>query len=228
MKLFKSPRALIHYSHAEIDVFDRPQGQFKVQTQGRLYTLNFDKSFMSKLGVTKAIKPRSALLFTDAALEKFTPHPILGLHFFKRLFGQHWSREFGDVVWDRRDTVCEGNVLRIKDVRIIPIEGGVRRWWQRIKVATVVTVDLALLGFVLAVLALTYFQAALGTEHWLVVLAERFEQAGKWFVAKAPLIVGCLTVWGIAAFFNVKRTMSSQSFEEDFRALGFEPGSPQR
>ncbi|AZD61024.1 hypothetical protein C4K18_3051 [Pseudomonas chlororaphis subsp. aurantiaca] len=227
MKTPKSPRALIHYSTAKVDTFDIPNGHFKVRTQGRLYTIGIENPL--KVGITKALVPRSALLFTDAALEKFSPHTFWTLSFYKRLFGQHRSVAFGDVVWKQSDTVRQGDVLRIKDVQIVPINEHGRRAWQRTKVAVVLTLESTLLGsgFMLAAAATAiqfkWFTAApyLMIERLMPGTYDFLDRAFTWLLPKLLVTgAGLLVVLSIL-FIQVSRQLATKSFRADLSKLGY-------
>ena len=227
MKIPKTPRALIHYSTAEIGAFNIPNGHFKVRTQGRLYAIEVDNPL--KIGITKALSPRSALLFTDAALTKFSPHSVCTLSFYKRLFGQYRSKEFGDVVWKQSDTVREGNVLRIKDVQIVPINDPGRRAWQHTKVALVLALELTLLAIVLAILAAATalqfkgdFPAPYQMIEGMIPGAYDFMDASAtWLRPKLPAVfVGLLVVLPIL-FIRVSRQLATRCFRDDLSKLGY-------
>lgn len=130
VKLFCKPKALIHYS--TVPVTDFAQRHFKVNTQGRVYTLDLFKH--SRYATTSAIAPKSALVFTGKALEKFKPHPLATLLFFKRFLGQYWTRAVGDVTWTPADETAHGDVLHITDIQIIPVVGIGRKCRQYTKI----------------------------------------------------------------------------------------------
>ncbi|OZY39745.1 hypothetical protein CJF43_21290 [Pseudomonas fragi] len=130
MKLFCKPKALIHYS--TVPVTDFAQRHFKVNTQGRVYTLDLFKH--SRYATTSAIAPKSALVFTGKALEKFKPHPLATLLFFKSFLGQYWTRAVGDVTWTPADETAHGDVLHITDIQIIPVVGIGRKCRQYTKI----------------------------------------------------------------------------------------------
>ncbi|KWV68889.1 hypothetical protein BOP96_17690 [Pseudomonas sp. FSL W5-0203] len=223
----KTPRALIHYSTAEADAFDIPNGHFKVKTQGRLYAIGVNNPL--KVGITKALTPRSALLFTDAALTKFSPHTCWTLSFYKRFLGQYRSKEFGDVVWKQSDTVREGDVLRIKDVQIVPINDPGRKAWQRAKVILVLVLELTLLAIVLAIIAAAtamQFQWSFPAPYQMIEKMipgayDFLDASATWLRPKVPAVfVGLLVIVPIL-FVRVSRQLATKCFREDLNKLGY-------
>lgn len=155
MKNKNPPVALIHYSDRTLRTFNKRNGRFKVNTQGRMYAIDLARGASGS--ITKSVKPKSALLFTDKALEKFKPHTAQNIHGFKKLFGQYHTAKFGDVTWKKSDTVRKGKVLRIKDVEIVRIAERKRWAWQLTKVVGAKLLDLVVMYFVLAFASLIVF-----------------------------------------------------------------------
>lgn len=223
----KSARALIHYSTAEVDVFDVPNGHFKVRTQGRLYAIGVENQV--KVGITKAVAPRSALLFTDAALDKFSTHTFWTLLFFKRLFGQHRTLTFGDVVWKESDTVREGDVLQIKDIQIVPIKERKRRVWQRIKVAAVLTLESVFLGSLVTLLGVTlakqisqfYDAPYLMIEKLVPGTYDFLDGVATWLLPKLYVVFAGLLVILPILFIRASRALATKSFRTDLSKLGY-------
>ncbi|CAI8814493.1 hypothetical protein [Pseudomonas zeae] len=182
-----------------------------VNTQGRLYTL--DLLNHSRHGTTTTIRPLSALAFTDKALEKFRPHPLLTLLGFKRFAGQYWTISAGDVFWSSEHVAQVGSVLHIKDIEIRPIASKKRALQQSIKIYTRIIFDLAMLGFLLAV---TMFSSgAIKEPKWWARLAEYcFEYSPyvlMWLSFAIIIPVAQATkAWGAA----------TSPFDKDLAALG--------
>lgn len=227
MKIAKAPRALIHYSTAEVGTFDIPIGHFKVRTQGRLYTIDINNPL--KVGITKALTPRSALLFTDAALTKFSPHPFWTLSFYKRLFGQYRTKGFGDVVWKQSDTVREGDVLHIKDVQIVPIDDRGRNAWQHSKVVLALAWDLTVLVCVLALVAAATAMAVKWSYPAPYQMIEKMipdayrllDASATWLLPKFPAVaVGILVILTILFVWG-SRKLATKCFRDDLKKLGY-------
>ncbi|MBF6038614.1 hypothetical protein H8F22_07015 [Pseudomonas sp. P154a] len=223
----KSTRALIHYSTAEVDVFDVPNGHFNVRTQGRLYTIGVESR--TKIGVTRALAPRSALLFTDAALDKFSTHSFWTLNFFKRLFGQHRTLTFGDVTWKMSDTVRQGDVLQIKDIQIVPIKDRRRGVWQRIKVVAARTLDAVVFGSMataMTVILAIQFRRSYDAPYVMIEklvpgIYDYLDTVGPWLLQKLPFVLAGLLVILTILLIQASRQLETKCFRDDLSKLGY-------
>lgn len=217
MKLFCKPKALIHYSKVPVTVFARRH--FKVNTQGRVYTLDLFKH--SRYATTSAIAPKSALVFTGKALEKFKPHPLLTLLFFKRFMGQHWTRSVGDVIWTPADETAHGDVLHITDIQIIPVVGMRRKCRQYTKIF------LRYLGEI--------FPFVLGAGVYFLVHSDmntaielHLNQYITWYKVGFWLFIACLVVSMIFALVQQAKRWGAVAapFQVDLQALGLVGSNP--
>ena len=146
-----TPPAFIHYTTAPLHNFGEDGGHFKVRTQGRLYTLALNNR--RRGATTKSFKPTHALLFTDDAARQFALHPCWSFFGMKSYSRQYWTQSIGDVVWRAEDTetvvdLRRAKVLRIKSMKIVPIQDKPRRAWQFVKIAGSGCVDLVFAAYV--------------------------------------------------------------------------------
>lgn len=215
--LFCKTKALIHYSKVPVTVF--AQRHFKVNTQGRVYTLDLFKH--SRYATTSAIAPKSALVFTGKALEKFKPHPLFTLLFFKRFMGQYWTRAVGDVIWTPADETAHGDVLHITDIQIIPVVGMERKCRQYAKIF------LRYLGDI--------FPFALGAGIYLLVHSDmntaielHLNQYITWYKVGFWLFIACLAVSMIFALIQQAKRWGAVAapFQVDLQALGLVSSNP--
>jgi len=212
VKLFCKPKALIHYS--KVSVSDFQQRLFKVNTQGRLYTLDlFDHS---PGHTTASISPRCVLIFTDKALDKFELHPWFTLLGFKCFNGQYWTRKVGDVTWSSNDQRIHGNVIHIRDIQIVPIRSKRRARCQSLKINTRRLFDWGLISFLLAVWGVYLFArndsrvaAVMDTVNHCV------QHYYHWGVVLWSLAYLVASAWASKTFYA-----SRVSFTRDLVALG--------
>ncbi|WP_110972519.1 hypothetical protein [Pseudomonas huaxiensis] len=221
----KPKRALIHYSTADISAFSGDTGRFKVRTQGRVYTLDLDTDKHSS--ITRFVTPKCALLFTDAAAEKFKPHTLKTISFYKRFLGQYRSRAFGDVTWKKEDTVAHGKVLQIRDIEFVTIDSRFRRHWQQFKVYAAISGNICLALLFFSSLTLTtmrrFFPGELTSTlgYYARQAFNQLEPLDRWLSANAPALFISLAIL-IALLFGVSNyTLKKVSFADDLEALGF-------
>ncbi|WPE29279.1 hypothetical protein PshuTeo1_50450 [Pseudomonas hunanensis] len=217
------PKALIHYSDRTLRTFNKRKGRFKVNTQGRMYALDLSRGASGS--ITKSIKPKCALLFTDKALEKFKPHTTKTLFGYKKFFGQYRTVQFGDVTWKKSDTTRKGKVLRIKDIEIVKIAERKRWAWQHTKVAGVKLLDWLMLYVVFVWAAMAIFNTLMKiypdsefpvqTLNFILDNLAWFLNLPKW-TPSVILVVGILLVPLIVYLLrDSKRKLKSSSFRRD-------------
>ena len=146
------PEMLVHFSTADISKFTGPKGRFKVNTQGRVYTLDINSKFAN---TSLAHNPQSALVFTHKALNHFHRHPWELMHFWKRPTAQYRTIKLGDITWLKKDTkLIDKNILQIRKVSR-STDNNKRIIWQKIKFAVVRATNYSF-SLILLLLLLSY------------------------------------------------------------------------
>jgi hypothetical protein len=211
------PRKLVHYSKSGLGVFTKNEvGIFKVRTQGRIYSIDIDGARAN----TSTLKPiKSALVFTDEALEQFEIHPWRTLFIWKRFFSQHRTLDISDMEWDSKDTVMHGSeVLQVKKIRKRS-GNGLRIKWQRLKVIFVSACDWFVLLFFLSALVVPNLECE---NHWVVSYNDLLQKAHdsllEYFV---PICVLAVVLPVVGMFFShLKNKKDSKfPFENEIRKI---------
>ncbi|MDR9864402.1 MULTISPECIES: hypothetical protein [Pseudomonas] len=183
-----TPKKLVHYSKSDLGDFTKKgTGRFKVRTQGRIYALDIDGP-LANTSTLKSIK--SALVFTDEALEHFEIHPWRTFFFWKRCVSQYRTVNINDMKWDAKDTVMHGsNVLQVKKMRKRS-GNNLRIKWQRLKVGFVSMCD----WFVFLLLLSVFVTPALGNECLCVVKYKALLNQTYDFVMQHIVLICALAV----------------------------------
>lgn len=211
------PKKLVHYSKSDLGVFTKNGvGRFKVRTQGRIYALDIDGA-LANSSTLKSVK--SALVFTDEALEHFEIHPWRTLFFWKGCLSQYRTVNINDMKWDSKDTVTHGSdVLQVKKMRKRSGDN-LRLKWQRFKVGFVSMCDWFVFLFFLSALVTPF----LGSENHCIVnyealLQQAYDFLSEYFVFICVLAL-VLPALGMTWSHLKNRKDSKFPFEDDIRQI---------